>query len=89
VERKTRSDKKHRVAPSLDADTHDKLKLLALACDQLPKTKLTEHILVEVLNNPNWVKHLQLKFGPINNPYKILPIIANGKTIYKTDFEAK
>ena len=85
--RKVRSDKKFRVAPSIDSDTHDKLMLLALACDRMTKTKLAEEIIKLILNDGRWVKHFQDTFGPKDNPYRITTIKVNTETVYKTRYE--
>lgn len=71
-ERKTRSDKKHKVLPALDLDTHKKLKRLALACDT-NKTQLAAEIIRVVVNHPDFIKWLQDKHkGP--EEFRIIPV---------------
>lgn len=78
--RKERSDKKIRVNPSLDKDTHAKLKRLALACD-IPKTKLAEEIIKLAVNNPSLIEHVQKKFNAADE-FRVIPIVANGQVHY-------
>lgn len=71
-ERKTRSDKKHKVLPALDSDTHRKLKRLALACDT-NKTQLASEIIRIVVNHPDFINWLQQKHrGP--EEFRIIPV---------------
>lgn len=86
-ERKTRSDKRIRVNPSLKSDTHEKLKMLALACGNMTKTKLAERIIEMALQDPKAVKNIQDRIGPKDNPYRVHAITINGKVFYKNDFE--
>jgi len=54
----------YKVLPTLDADTHHKLKRLALACD-MPKTSLAAVIIRHVVNNEAYVQWLQERYsGP-------------------------
>lgn len=77
--RKTRSDKKTRVNPALDNDTHQLLCRLALACG-LTKTGLAEQIIAIALNTGDFVHHLQ----NINaaDKFRIITTVENGKIKY-------
>lgn len=79
-EKKQRSDKKVRVNPSLDQDTHRKLKRLALACD-LPKTKLAEELIKIAVNNPSLIDYIQ-KIYKGSDEFRVVPIVENGKVDY-------
>lgn len=61
-ERKTRSDKKHKVLPALDHDSHHKLKRLALACD-ITKTQLAAEIIKLAVNHPDIIHWFQNKYN--------------------------
>lgn len=78
--RQERSDKKIRVNPSLDKDTHAKLKRLALACD-LTKTGLAEEIIKIAVNNPSLIEHIQ-KIYNASDEFRVIPIVTNGKVHY-------
>lgn len=82
TESKTRSDKKIRVNPSLDQDTHQKLLALSIATN-MTKTKLAEECIKFCLNNPTIIEYLQKKYPPISNKHKIIPIIQNGTVFYE------
>lgn len=56
--RKERSDKKIRVNPPLDKETHDLLCRLALACG-LTKTAMAEQIISIAVRTEDFVHHLQ------------------------------
>jgi hypothetical protein len=56
--RKTRSDKKIRVNPSLDQETHELLCRLALACN-MNKTSLAEQIISIAVRTDDFVHYLQ------------------------------
>lgn len=71
-QRKTRSDKKFPVLPSLDADTHRKLKRLALACD-ISKTALAEEIIRLAVNHTEIIKHFQNKYNA--DEFRVIPIV--------------
>ncbi|MFS0841335.1 hypothetical protein [Paenibacillus sp. 1P03SA] len=77
--RKTRSDKKTAVLVKLDADTHKKLKRLALACD-LFKTPLAEEIIQLALNHPEIVNFFQQKYGA--DEFRIIPVTKDGRVEY-------
>jgi hypothetical protein len=85
----THSDRKIRVNPSLTPDTHDKLKMLALACGQITKTKLAERIIEIALNDAESVRNIQQRLAPKDNPYKVRAITINGQVFYKNGFEQK
>ncbi|MCG7320197.1 hypothetical protein [Brevibacillus laterosporus] len=78
--RKVRSDKKIRVNPSLNTDTHGKLEKLALSCE-MTKTKLAEEILKLSLNSPDIVRYLQTKYNK-NPRHKINPVIVDKRVEY-------
>ena len=81
--RQTRSDKKIRVNCSLDQDTHEKLERMAIACGNMPKTRMAQEIIKFCLNNPNIINYLQeKKFPYTSNNFKVVPIIKNGKCFY-------
>ncbi|WP_257349047.1 hypothetical protein [Pseudalkalibacillus decolorationis] len=80
-ERKTRSDKKIRVNPSLDQETHEKLDRLSIAC-HIPKTQLAYEIIKIAVNNPSLIEYLQHK----HNTYKytrVVPIVHDGEVFYQ------
>ncbi|MGG3873164.1 hypothetical protein [Brevibacillus laterosporus] len=78
--RKVRSDKKIRVNPSLNTDTHGKLEKLALSCG-MTKTKLAEEIVKLSLNSPDIVRYLQTKYNK-NLRYKVNPVIVDRRVEY-------
>lgn len=78
--RAERSDKKIRVAPSLDKETHAKLKRLSLACD-MPKTQLAEEIIKISVNNPSLIEHIQ-KIFKASDEFRVIPVVENGKVHY-------
>lgn len=73
-------NKKIRVNASLDQDTHDKLKKLAISCD-MTKTMLAYEILKIVVNHTDFIEFLQDKYNK-DDQYRIVPIRKDGKTIY-------
>lgn len=77
--RKTRSDKKIRVNPSLDQETHDMLCRLALACN-MNKTTLAEQIISIAVRTEDFVHYLQ----NINHAdrFRIITARVNGKVQY-------
>lgn len=58
TKRKTRSDKKIRVNPPLDKETHELLCRLALACG-LSKTGMAEQIISIAVRTEDFIHHLQ------------------------------
>lgn len=79
--RKTRSDKKIRVSPSFDKETHDILKQIAKACD-ISKTELAHHIVFLMVRNPDFINFIQDKYKVSRND-RIIPIRTNNKIIYR------
>lgn len=79
--RKTRSDKKIRVAPSLDQETHQLLNQIAKACD-IKKTELAHHIIFIMVRNPDFINYIQDKYNVSRND-RIIPIKDRGKIFYK------
>ncbi|KAF2423370.1 hypothetical protein NSQ76_20545 [Bacillus sp. FSL M8-0256] len=79
-ERKVRSDKKTRVSPSLDSDTHKKLKKLAISCD-MTKTQLSGEILKMALNNESVIDWFQKKYNK-DDSYRIILARINGVLHY-------
>uniref|UniRef100_UPI0034A0B180 hypothetical protein n=2 Tax=Bacillus TaxID=1386 RepID=UPI0034A0B180 len=79
-ERKVRSDKKTRVNPSLDSDTHQKLKKLAISCD-MTKTQLAAEILKMALNNESVIDWYQKKYNK-DDSYRIILARINGELHY-------
>ncbi len=77
---KTRSDKKIRVNASLDQDTHDKLKKLAISCD-MTKTMLSAEIMKLVVNHIDFIDFLQKKYNK-QEQYRVIPVRKDGKTYY-------
>jgi hypothetical protein len=80
-DRKTRSDKKFRVNPSLEFETHEKLKMLALACE-VTKTKMAETIIDMVLNDVKSVENLQKNLG-VDNVFRVRATDINGKVFLR------
>ncbi|KAA6446899.1 hypothetical protein [Bacillus swezeyi] len=78
--RKLRSDKKTRVNPSLDQDTHKKLKKLAISCD-MTKTMLAAEIIEMAVNNESVIEWFQKKYN-VDDVYRIIPVNINGKIYY-------
>lgn len=76
----THSDKKTRVNPYLDRDTHEKLLQLSISCG-MTKTKLSEMIIKMSLNQPDVIRHLQDLYNK-DDQYRIITINDNGKIIY-------
>ena len=79
-DKKPRSDKKIRVNSSLDFDTHEKLKKLAVSCD-MTKTMLSAEIIKIVVNHVEFIEWFQGKYNK-NEQYKVFPIRKDGKTYY-------
>nr|WP_172685265.1 hypothetical protein [Bacillaceae bacterium JMAK1] len=78
--RRKRSDKKTRVNASLDQDTHDKLKKLAVSCD-MTKTSLATEMLQVVVNHPDFINWFQNKYNE-NPQYRVIPVNEDGKVYY-------
>ncbi len=77
---KFRSDKKIRVNASLDQDTHDKLKKLAISCD-MTKTMLSAEIIELVVNHIDFIEFLQKKYNT-QEQYRVIPVRKGGKIYY-------
>ncbi|QAT68075.1 hypothetical protein EQZ20_24700 (plasmid) [Bacillus glycinifermentans] len=78
--RKVRSDKKTRVNPSLNQDTHRKLKKLAISCD-MTKTMLAAEIIEMAVNNESVIDWFQKKYN-VDDAYRIIPVKIQGKIHY-------
>lgn len=78
--RKVRSDKKTRVNPSVDHDTHEKLKKLAVSCD-MTKTMLAAEIIEMALNNESVINWFQSKYNT-NDNYRVIPVKIQGRIMY-------
>lgn len=88
--RKIRSDKRTRVNPSLSQESHEKLESLALACGNMPKTKLAGELIDYCLNNPEIINLFQEQKFPFKHSYlKVIPLMINGKCVYKNIFDKK
>jgi hypothetical protein len=77
--RKVRSDKKVRVNPPLDQETHDMLCRLALACD-LSKTAMAEQIISIAVRTEDFVHYLQNINGA--DRFRIITAKVEGKVRY-------
>lgn len=73
-------NKKIRVNASLDQDTHNKLKKLAIACD-MTKTMMAYEIIRIVVNHTDFIDFLQTRYNR-DEQYRVVPIRQNGKTHY-------
>lgn len=73
------SEKRIRVAPSLDSETHALLVRLGVACG-LNKTSMAEQIISIALRNLDFVQHLQT----INDAreFRVIPTNLSGKVVY-------
>lgn len=81
VKRKTRSDKKRNVNPSLSQDTHAKLELLAISCG-LKKTTLAEKLLDFCVNHPDIINYFQKRYNK-NPDLRVTPFIEMGVVTYR------
>lgn len=87
-EKDFRSDKRIRVNPSLSQENNEKLERLALACGNMPKTKLAGEMIEMCLNNPDIIKWFQETKHPYKNSYlKVIPIVKNGKCYYNNVYD--
>lgn len=84
-ERKTRSDKRIRVAPSLEQKTHAYLVQLAAACsaggNECSWSKLAEIAIQTALREPNFVKWIQERYKTPES-FRIVPLFDNGDMTY-------
>lgn len=79
-QRKVRSDKKTRVNPSLDQDTHTKLRKLGISCNKT-KTMLAAEIITMALNHPDIVEYFQDKYNT-ESQYRVVPVKHQGRIYY-------
>lgn len=79
MERKQRNDKKTRVNPPLDQETHELLCRLALACN-IPKTALAEQIIEIAVRTDDFVHFLQEKNNATT--FRIITTRRDGKVVY-------
>jgi hypothetical protein len=79
-EKKIHGNKKIRVNASLDQDTHDKLKKLAISCD-MTKTMLAYEIIKLSVNHVNIIEFLQNRYNN-DEQYRVVPIQKDGKIDY-------
>lgn len=81
-QRKVRSDKKERIQIHTIADTKSKMNRLTRACN-VSESELGNRILTYVVNHPDFVRWIQDQYKvPDNDPFRIIPVIENGKLIY-------
>lgn len=73
-------NKKIRVNASLDQDTHNKLKKLAISCD-MTKTMLAYEIIKMAVNHTDIIEHLQRRYNQ-DEQYRVVPVRKDGKTFY-------
>ncbi|MCU9601745.1 hypothetical protein [Pallidibacillus thermolactis] len=73
-------NKKIRVNASLDKDTHDKLKKLAISCD-MTKTMLAYEIIKLAVNHVDIIDFFQDRYNQ-DERYRIIPVRKDGKTYY-------
>lgn len=79
-DKQPRSDKKTRVNASLDKDTHEKLKKLAISCE-MTKTMLAADILKMALNHMDIIEFYQKKYNK-SDQYRVIPVKQDGKITY-------
>jgi hypothetical protein len=72
--------KKINVNPGLDQDTHDKLYKLAISCN-MTKTKMAEKIILNMVNNPDFINYMQDLYN-VENHFKVFPTIQGDRVIY-------
>lgn len=77
---KSRSDKKIRVNASLDNDTHEKLKKLAISCD-MSKTSMAAEFIKMCVNHTDIIDFYQKKYNK-DDKYRVIPVKENGKITY-------
>lgn len=73
-------NKKIRVNASLDQDTHNKLKKLAISCD-MTKTMLAYEIIKLAVNHSDIIEFLQDRYNK-DDRYRVVPVRQDGKTYY-------
>lgn len=79
-DKETRSDKKIRVNASLDQQTHDKLKKLAISCD-MTKTMLAAELIEMSVNHIDIIDFFQKRYNH-NDQYRVIPVKQNGNVTY-------
>ncbi|MDT9027475.1 hypothetical protein [Rossellomorea yichunensis] len=79
-QKQPRSDKKTRVNASLDNDTHEKLKKLAISCD-MTKTMLAAELLKMCVNHLDIIDFYQKNYNK-NDQYRVIPVKKDGKVLY-------
>lgn len=81
-ERKKRADEKKRVQPYFDQDLYDKLNRLARTC-KLTDAEALLFIANTFLNHPQFINYAQDYHHILkDDPFRITPIIEDGKIIY-------
>jgi hypothetical protein len=82
VQRKTRTDKKERIQIHTIADTKTKFNRIARACN-VSESELGNKMITYLVNNPDFLRWIQDQYDVSDNdPFRIIPIIENGKLIY-------
>ncbi|HLO12795.1 MAG TPA: hypothetical protein VK190_11335 [Pseudoneobacillus sp.] len=87
MERKIRKDKGVRVNPNLTPHYHTKLKMLALACDNMTKTELAKRLIAYCLDNPEIVRKFQEIYPPADSYLRVTPLLINDHMTYKTGYD--
>jgi predicted DNA-binding protein len=80
-ERKQRSDKKIRVNPSFNLDTHDKIVMLARACNTT-KTKMVEEIIEMAMKDIESIENIQNNLGA-NNEFRVQATKVNDQVMLR------
>jgi hypothetical protein len=81
-QRKERTDKKERIQIHTIGDTKTKFNRIARACN-VSESELGSKMLTYLVNNPDFVRWVQDEYRVSNNdPFRIIPIIENGKLTY-------
>jgi len=75
-----RSDKKTRVNASLNEDTHQKLKKLAISCD-MTKTMLAASLIESCVNHVDIIEYYQRLYNK-DEQYRVVPINQDGNITY-------
>ncbi len=81
-ERKERTDKKERIQIHTISDTKTKFNRIARACN-ISESELGSKMLTYLVNNPDFVRWIQDQYEiPDNDPFRIIPVIENGRLTY-------
>jgi len=80
IDMRNHGNKKIRVNSSLDQDTHDKLKRLAISCD-MTKTQLSYEIIKMAVNHTDIIEFMQNRYNQ-DEQYRVIPVKENGKVYY-------